>query len=495
MINMYSLSLNNTELDFKTLERIIYKIVCDIACDSLKDVLERLDLMLLAQRDPNEYRNKGFRKTSIHTVMGTIEYKRRIYETRDENGQKNYIYLLDKYLKNETIGRVSSNLAEKIVERVLEEPYRKTAQAIGNLTNKELSHTAVWNVVQAIGEKLEAQEKKKIINYQQGKTNGECEVKVLFQEADGVWLSMQGKDRPKSGKNKKRELKLAVNYEGWKKREGQKEGYVVHNKTACTGFYDSRTFKELWDATVAEKYNTDEIEVRIINGDGAPWIKAGLGEEGFHFQLDPFHISKAIVKNVPNKKQANKLKKLFRRGEIDKGFEILTELLIQYNEEQDTFKKLEDLYNYLARNREGLKPYHLRGIKLPDPPVGLEYRTLGTMEHNVCDIVALRMKGRKMSWSVKGANFLAKLLAARASGNLYAKLEMLLDDTVSEEKLEEVIEVVQLSAAQVNRKPKKSKFYKIHESPIPFTGKAVTEGRKAIQRLVKNRVASELVYR
>ena len=72
---------------------------------------------------------------------------------------------------------------------------------------------------------------------------------------------------------------------------------------------------------------------------------------------------------------------------------------------------------------------------------------------------------------------------------------MLLDDTVSEEKLEEVIEVVQLSAAQVNRKPKKSKFYKIHQSPIPFTGQAVTEGRKAIQRLVKNRVASELVYR
>ena len=70
---MYRLSLNNTELDFKTLERIIYKTVCDIACDSLKDVLERLDLMLLAQRDPNEYRNKGFRKTSIHTVMGTIE--------------------------------------------------------------------------------------------------------------------------------------------------------------------------------------------------------------------------------------------------------------------------------------------------------------------------------------------------------------------------------------------------------------------------------------
>lgn len=117
------------------------------------------------------------------------------------------------------------------------------------------------------------------------------------------------------------------------------------------------------------------------------------------------------------------------------------------------------------------------------------------MEHNVCDIVALRMKGRKMSWSVKGASYLAKLLAARASGTLYARLDELLDGTVSEKIYEEIIEVIQLSAAKVNRKPEESKFYNIRRSPVPFTGKAFTEGRKAIQRLVSNRIASELVYR
>ena len=386
-------------------------------------------------------------------------------------------------------------MAEKIVERVLEEPYRKTAQAVESLTNKGLSHTAVWNVVQAIGEKLDAREKQIVGNYQQGKPNGERSVKVLFQEADGIWLSMQGKDRPRKGKSKKKELKLAVNYEGWKKRKGQKEGYVVHNKTVCGGFYGSREFKELWDATVADNYNTDEIEVRIFNGDGASWIKVGLGEEGSHFQLDPFHISQAIIKNVPDKKQASKLKGFFREGEIDKGFDYLTEMLIQNNKDQDQTKKLEDLYNYLSRNHEGLIPYHLRGIDLPKPPEGLEYRTLGTMEHNVCDIVALRMKGRKMSWSIKGAGHLAKLLAAKASGTLYTNLDRLLKGTVSEEKLKEVIEVVLLSAAEVNKKPRESKFYKIQESPVPFTGKALTEGRKAIQQLVGNRIASELVYR
>ncbi|WP_278391022.1 UPF0236 family transposase-like protein [Lactobacillus acetotolerans] len=78
---MYSLSLNNTDLDFKTLERKIYKTVCDIACSCLKDTLERLDMMLMARRDPKEYRNKGLKKTSVHTVMGTVEYRRKRPET------------------------------------------------------------------------------------------------------------------------------------------------------------------------------------------------------------------------------------------------------------------------------------------------------------------------------------------------------------------------------------------------------------------------------
>lgn len=47
---MYTISLTDNELDFKTLEKIIYKMVCDIACDTLKDVLERLDRILMANR-------------------------------------------------------------------------------------------------------------------------------------------------------------------------------------------------------------------------------------------------------------------------------------------------------------------------------------------------------------------------------------------------------------------------------------------------------------
>ena len=237
--------------------------------------------MLMATRDMDKYRHKGRKKTHIHTVMGVIDYKRRIYEYYNEEGKKEYVHLLDQYLKNETVGHVSTNLAEKIVERALEESYRKTAQAMESTTNANLSHTTAWNVIQKVGGKLKEKEQHLIDKYEHGKLNGDREVDVLFQEADGVWLSMQGKDRPKKGR--KKEMKVAVNYEGFEKREGQKEGYQVHNKTACAGFHKSHQFKKLWEAKVAEQYNVDEIKVRIVNGDGDSWIKPDLGQDGVHF--------------------------------------------------------------------------------------------------------------------------------------------------------------------------------------------------------------------
>ena len=47
---------------------------------------------------------------------------------------------------------------------------------------------------------------------------------------------------------------------------------------------------------------------------------------------------------------------------------------------------------------------------MPTAPEGLGYRQLGTMEHNICDVLAHRMKGRKMSWSIDGADNLSKIL-------------------------------------------------------------------------------------
>ncbi|NOH16494.1 hypothetical protein [Clostridium cochlearium] len=80
-------------------------------------------------------------------------------------------------------------------------------------------------------------------------------------------MSIQGKDRPKGKKCKKKELKLGISYEVWKKRNGSKDAYVVENKLAWASFDSSKKFKEFSDTSIAEIYNIDEIYTRILNGD------------------------------------------------------------------------------------------------------------------------------------------------------------------------------------------------------------------------------------
>ena len=491
---MYSISVDGNGVNFKDLEKNIYKYACDQACKMLAEIFVNLDNMLLEKRDKKVFRFKVFKHTCIKTIMGPVEIDRRVYEYIDVAGKKSYRYLLDEYLSMETIGHMSTNLVEKMIENVTNVSLRKSAENVKAMTNQDVSHMAIWNVVQVLGQRIEKQEDEKIKLYEDDKLHGEKKVEILFEEADGAWIFVQGKDRPKKGR--KRELKLAVTYEGWTKRSGKKEAYLVKNKRVSAGFTDSRKFKKLRDAKIAEEYNVDEIDLKIVNGDGASWIKEGLGEEGVHFQLDPFHKSQAVLRNVQDKKEAGKLIKQLHEGDEEKALERITELMYECGGEEVPVKKLQKLHEYLISNKEGLKPYHLReGINIPKPPDGLFYRHLGTMEHNICDVLAQRMKGRKMSWSIKGANNLSKILAEKFSGTLYKTINKLLYGVIPDDKFEEIVEAVKKVADKGLGTVKKQKTYKIHKGSLPFEGCAVTEGRKAIRKIFEDRCATDLIYR
>lgn len=103
------------------------------------------------------------------------------------------------------------------------------------------------------------------------------------------------------------------------------------------------------------------------------------------------------------------------------------------------------------------------------------------MEHNICDILAQRMKGRKMIWSISGANNSAKILAEKASKRIYNVVNEVCAGVISDNKLEKVTEMITLTAVDVNKK------YPIQQARIPFTGCAMTNGRKAIQNFFQQR--------
>ena len=491
---MYELSLNDNGMTFKDLEKKIYKYACNEACKALTEILEVLDEKLMNERDTKMYRNKGRKQTCLRTIMGDVEYSRRIYEFKLEDGKKATKYLLDEYLGMDTIGNVSINLVETILTNVSELSFRKTAENIKLMCNQEISAQGVWNVVQTVGEKIKEIEDRKIELNDKQALKGEIETPVLFQEQDGVWLSIQGKDKPK-GKSKKKELKLAVSYTGWTLRPGSKKEHIVVDKTVCASFDKVKHFKKLTEATIAEKYNVDEIQTRILNGDGAKWIKATCQDQDIHFQLDPFHISQAILRSVSDKKDKKELIALFREGKVDEGLETITKMLILNNDNEKAFNKLAILYDYLVSNRDGLIPYKLRdNIEMPTPPEGIEYKNLGTMEHNICDVLAQRMKGRKMSWSVNGADNLSKILSEKFSDRLFDTVDKIYRNIIPKEVVASINVSLPLTVFQANKSLKKNKTYKCSNAQLPYSGAATTLGRKIIRDLCGLKSFSDISY-
>lgn len=80
--------------------------------------------------------------------------------------------------------------------------------------------------------------------------------------------------------------------------------------------------------------------------------------------------------------------------------------------EESEIEEKEELIRYYKNNREGL-PYQSQGLELPEHLGGLQYRNMGTMENHVWNVIARRMKYNHTSWSKRGENHLAKILAKK----------------------------------------------------------------------------------
>jgi len=196
----------------------------------------------------------------------------------------------------------------------------------------------------------------------------------------------------------------------------------------------------------------------------------------------PFHKSRAVFRGVADKKEAGRLIQQLNSGEEEAALDRINELIQETGGEIEPVRKLLPLKEYLMANKEGLRPYQLRpGIQLPSAPEGLEYN-MGTAEHHICDVLAQRMKGRKMSWSVAGANNLSKILAEKFSGRLYDTLDSMSQTVFPEAWVREV--KTEIVPAPVEDKPKiHHTVYRTRNGSLPLEGSIVTEDRKAIQRL------------
>ena len=459
---------------FKELEKNIYAWVCQIGRKFTKEFLERYDRMLMEDRDKKKYRNKGARQTTVKTVYGEVTYQRMVYEVREEDGTKRFAYLLDETLELDQVGLISTNMAELLVKGITELSYRECATQVSEMTGQTISAMGVWNVIQALGKKICEEEAELTEEYKKGHLKGEKEVPVLFEEADGVYIKLQGKDRKKEKKDKA-EIKIGIAYDGWR-RIGPNR-YELENKVVVAGFSKAKEFQEYREAVIAQEFDLDEVSQRILNADGASWIKK-VKDKSTCFQLDPFHRNKAVKEKIHEETARDAVLELLREEEIEELFRYL-EIYRNSLSNDDEIGDAEELIRYYENNREGLLPYQSQGLELPEPPEGLEYRNMGTMENHVWSVIAKRMKHGHRSWSRRGGNHLAKILAKKCSGKLNEVTERLRRPVFEEEKVEELYGEI-LMAAKAPKKDGKGYEYPAIGHVVGLDGKIQGERKRLL---------------
>ena len=400
---------NSKEVNFFEMITGVFDGLMTCGQEIVKTYLEERDEHLLESRDKKRYRCKGKRKTAVKTKLGVIEYERRIYLNTEQN---KHVFLLDENISAQDIGLVDEQMCQSISDMICVMPYRKVAETISETTGLDISHQAVWNIVQTIGKRKIENTKELSELSKEHRLAGSVETKLLYEEADGDWLKLQGEDRKKYGASK--EMKIGIAYDGilHHKMKGGKVRRELDNKVAYASFESASEFRKHKEAVIASMYNTDEIELRVKNGDGAQWIQKEPECECICV-LDEYHRNKKITECVSDKETAQTLRELLLSGQYQLLLDTI-EAYINSTKDEKQAAKLRELYSYYSDNFEALPDYFSRGIKIPETraPGVVHHARLGSMESNVFTLIGNRMKGGRACWSVNGGNNLAALLCS-----------------------------------------------------------------------------------
>jgi len=502
------MNITEGQLDFKTFEGLIFKIMCQIACELMREYLEWRDLGVMASRDTKEYRLIDIRETTVKTIMGEVRYSRRYY--RGSDGK--YVFLLDEAMGiSSGCGLISENLAEQIVAECMEKSFRKAAQSINSLTGQSISAQGAWDVVQQYSGQIEQQvERLEELGASDSAGHlGNISSSMLFVEYDDVWISRQKETRQRRGDTvadageqteaadgkkhgKKQEKKLGKKpmhvgtaYTGWKQ---SKDGrYSTVNKIAYATFGSAFGFTSSFETLMRNCYDMDGIERQVTNGDGAQWIRTESEFKDSILQLDPYHRSEAIIKAVAGKNARELLFGAIREKDVEGLLSTICELAVDADNEPEQ-KRLTKLYGYFYDNKDIILTWKERGIKLPTPPEGITYRELGTQESSNCSLLTQRMKHRKGSWTEQGANHMAKILCFRNTIGLDTILCSLPEPGDAKPWLEP------LSAAKAPQYDGKGYGADWLHAEMPFDNAFKTHGREVIRNMLRAQPLAKLHF-
>lgn len=409
-----SVEIDNRKLEsFADLEEFGTRIGRQLGQAVIQAGLEMKDQQLMASRDAKRFRDKGKRKTCIKTKCGTVEYSRRVYVDKYAKAdEKKTVYLLDEVMGIRKIGNFSEGYCKLATSSICKAPYRGASEQLTQQTGQPISAQGLWNIIQSIGKRQQKRAEKNVELAKASQGTGEIETKILYEENDGIHLKLQGRAMARYGRSK--EMKVGIAYDGvlWRMSRKGKKRRILNNKIAYAGFKSAREFRRNKEGLIASRYDVDEIELRVINGDGANWIQNEKKKKSL-MVLDKFHRNKRIRECVKDPEKAKVIRKALYEMSTDEFMEYLHAAIDTVVDDEEK-KGIQELYDYYDKNKKSMSGYYDRGIEIPPTrePGTLHHARLGSMESNVFTLIGNRMKGRRMAWSIEGANNLASILCA-----------------------------------------------------------------------------------
>ena len=372
---------------------------------ALTKILENIDEELLKIRDSSRYKVKERLSTTIETLLGQqVTFTRRYYFD-EQTGQ--YIFLLDEILGLPKGTQISPALEELLLHQAAITPsYRTAADSLEEVFKKRLaSHEVIRQSVIKFGKVTEQVEEKQIQN-----PNGKRRTKLLFIEADGLYVPLQ-KDKKRSVK----EFTVTI-HEGWQPRTPGSKDYSLVNLDQ----YRSQDGNDFWDRAsryIYSTYDIDENTLVIINGDRAPWIRKGVDYfPNALYQVDRYHLVRDLRRLYgARSKSLKKVLKALDSNDIT-GVTFITSLAqnhryIRNPEKQEKCERLiDDLLKIADSTVDYRKRLKARGYRTE----GL--RGLGAGESQMARFAG-RVKGKK-SWSRAGLSAMMQLLSWRNTGRL-----------------------------------------------------------------------------
>lgn len=381
-------------------EEAVFQWARDLAKKVAEFILQRIDQDLMIGREPG-LSVEGFRERWVTTLFGDIRIKRRLY--RDSTGGSRF--LLDEAMGLRKRSQASPKVEEMATFLSTLLPFGKCEQLLRALLPDGLSHTTIHRLVGRTVDPHVQEEERELAELFEDGVLPESENKAvpyLMIEADGTYIALQREEKRST------EVKVGIAYEGW--QATGKDRYRLREKTSYAGIMDGERFWDGMTLALSKKYDLSKVGQVVVGSDGADWAKQGAEVFGGLYQLDRFHLLRAIYEGVGSD-TAGEVYRACAAGEVARADAILRQA--QEEAEGEAAGSIAHLRGYLLSNAHGLRDYRL----VTGYDDGL--RGLGAMESNVDKLIANRMKKRGMSWTKQGANRMARLINLKETGQLH----------------------------------------------------------------------------